>query len=283
MLDLDPTREAPEARDATTVAVVRDGAAGLEVFVVRRHQKSGFLGGAIVFPGGKLDAADADDAWVGCTNGLGTRAASLADDASRALALAVCAVRELIEEAALVPSVTPVDHASAVALRNELEGAASLVGAIRARGLQLDTRGLVALWRWITPRAESRRFDTRFYVLRAPEGQGGAHDDHETTQSFWATPRDLLDRWARGEIAMAPPTSATLEILARASDVAHAIALAEAQALDPVCPFLVFDDGQTILALPGDPLFPDRLPAPTDPSAPTRFVLEGGRFLPQRR
>src|SRR5579872_7361430 len=100
MLDLDPSRAGVAPRDAATLVVVRDApAGGVEVFCVERH-KAGFLGGAVVFPGGKLDAGDADAAWASCTTAPSPAAASMAADEASLRGLAIAACREALEEAA---------------------------------------------------------------------------------------------------------------------------------------------------------------------------------------
>src|SRR5690349_12997588 len=101
MLDLDPKRTGVAPRPAATLVVVRDAAAGVEVFCVERHPKSGFLGGAIVFPGGKVDPADASEAWAQVSDG--------GEGEDRAHRVAAC--REALEEAAILPvRGGPVDH-----------------------------------------------------------------------------------------------------------------------------------------------------------------------------
>jgi hypothetical protein len=149
-------------------------------------------------------------------------------------------------------------------------------------GLVLDVGRMEALARWITPTAEPRRYDTRFYILPLPPGQHGAHDDHETTQSFWATPERILTRWAAGELFLAPPTTHTIELLGRAATVAEALALARSQSLRPVCPHFTQAGDNPILTLPGDPLHPEPSEPPEDADAPTRFVLRNGRFIAAR-
>ncbi|HVU04701.1 MAG TPA: hypothetical protein VHE30_23260 [Polyangiaceae bacterium] len=278
-----PEREsATTPRDAATVVVARDGAGGLEVFCVERHSKSGFMGGALVFPGGKVDARDALPEWETRITELDPRARSLASDLATARSYAVAALREALEEAALIPVVGgSLDDAGARALRDAC-AAAPLDVLLAERGLVLDASRLTAFSRWITPTAEPKRFDTRFYLLAAPLGQEGLHDDHETTKSFWATPPDVLERWSRGEVMLAPPTAWALGLFSNCADVEAAFRAARTTRLDPVEPRFVTDDGGMVLTLPGDPLHEGAGESPLEPGGPTRFVLEGGRFLPKR-
>jgi 8-oxo-dGTP pyrophosphatase MutT (NUDIX family) len=261
-------------RDAATVVVLRQAAQGIEVFSVRRHQKSGFLGGAVVFPGGKVDAADADGAWDALAGAPHPRVASMAGEASpRALAIAAC--REALEEAAILPTDPPIAADRAEALRKDAAGA-SLASLLARDGLRLAIDRLVPWARWVTPEAEARRFDARFFLLELPPGQLGRHDDHETTMSFWARPADVLARFERGEIFLAPPTTRTLELLAGEATIAGATELAARQSLEPVCPIFVPDATGGFLALPGDPSHTVR---ERRVDGPTRFVLRDGRFV----
>jgi 8-oxo-dGTP pyrophosphatase MutT (NUDIX family) len=265
MLDLDPNRKEAPPRDAATLIVVRDGASGLEVFCVERHPKSGFLGGAIVFPGGKVDAADSGEAWSAVVH-------SSAED--RAVRIAAC--REALEEGAILPLKRGgLTHAELLELRTQ---GAEVPARLAARGLEIDVDALVPFARWVTPIAEARRYDTRFYVTTLPAGQEGAHDKHETTSSFWATPADVLARFARGEVQLAPPTHRTLEILAGARTEGDARALARGACLDPICPRLVLEGDVVALVLPGDP--DHDLREPRSPGK-SRYVMRDGRFLPE--
>ena len=263
--------------------MIREAAAGIEVFCVLRHQKSSFLGGAVVFPGGKVDPADAGAAWTELATEPHPRAVELTGSSGgvtpRALAVAAC--RESLEEAGIVPIAPALGAADggpdlADALRSELSGDAGLAGALRRRGLRLALDRLVPWARWITPEAEARRFDARFFLLELPAHQIGRHDEHETTMSFWARPASVLERSARGEIFLAPPTTRTLELLATASDAGAAYALAARQSLEPICPLFVPDAHAPFLALPGDPAHAVR---ERRVAGPTRFVLRDGRFV----
>ena len=291
MLQFDPNREVVTPKQAATVVIARepsDGGPGVEIFCVRRHQASGFLGGAVVFPGGKLEGADRSGAWHELATPVSERVqAWLGGDA---LTYAVACLRETLEEAAILPVVNDTLNDERVkALRGELAdagGAEEAGGGLRTlverHGLVLDTGRLEPLAHWITPEAEARRYDTRFFLVDAPPNQPGAHDKRETTESFWARPKTLLERWRKNEIYLAPPTSRTIELFADAQNVSEARIIARRQSLAPLCPHLVMADGETILALPGDPLYPTPAPLPEDESAPTRFVFTDGRLVPHR-
>jgi 8-oxo-dGTP pyrophosphatase MutT (NUDIX family) len=287
MLDLDANRSVVPPRDAATLLLVRDrpphpSVPRLEVFCVVRHVKSGFLGGAVVFPGGKVDDADRHASWTAVARGARPFVAGEDEALTRAFALAAC--REAIEEAAILPAACrEVTHEEALALRDSL--AAGNIGfraALEQRGLSLDLGSLRPFGRWITPVAESRRFDTRFFLAAAPSRQEGAHDAHETTASFWATPAEVLARFDAGQLQVAPPTHRCLELLATVASSEEAMALAGRLSLEPICPKLVTVVGEAnesvALVLPGDPEHDVR-----DSRVPgkSRFVLRGERWLPE--
>jgi 8-oxo-dGTP pyrophosphatase MutT (NUDIX family) len=270
---LDPAREPVVPEDAATLLVLRDVAGGIEVFCVRRHGKSAFMGGVVVFPGGKLDAADGAAHALG--NGVHPRAAQFADDAAHASALTICACRESLEEAALLPCDPDIDAAHAERLRSDLTHHADFAKLLRSEGLTLRTADLVPFARWITPEAEARRYDARFFVTRRPAGQEGRHDDHETTSSMWATPARLLEAFHRGDLVLAPPTLRTLELLLPLATVEQAMELASTQSLLPIRPRLVPHD-PPMLTLPGDPTHEHD---DVRVAGATRFVLRDGKFV----
>lgn len=280
MLSFDPDRSSEGwdpvvPKDAATLLVLRDGTAGLEVFCVRRHAASAFMGGAVVFPGGKLDEADRAEAFAARGTGLHLRAAHFADDPTHARALAVCACRESLEEAMILPSVPAIPTERLEPMRAALEAGETLLPLLEAAGSELDTGALVPFARWITPAAEQRRYDARFFLTSLPDGQEGLHDDRETVHSVWASPRRMLEAFAAGDVLLAPPTTRCLELLAPRDDVEAALRLAAAQSLEPICPELVGGD-ELVLALPGDP---DHSVADRRVAGPTRFVLEDGRLV----
>ncbi|NUQ79338.1 MAG: hypothetical protein HUU21_37990 [Polyangiaceae bacterium] len=281
MLDFDPLRPSVLPRDASTVIVIRNADRGVEVFCVQRHARSKFMGGAIVFPGGKLDASDAAPIWDEHSTDPHPRTTALAGDpAPTARSLAVAACRETLEEGAILP-VRGGDLTDADVTRMSADlraGTKNLADALAERGLKLALDALVPWARWVTPEAESRRFDARFFLLAMPEGQVGRHDEHETTMSFWARPQEVLDRFFRGLIFLAPPTTRTLELLASAGDVEGAIAMASRQSLRSICPRFVAgaEGGAPYLALPGDPSHEVK---ERRVEGSTRFELRDGMFL----
>lgn len=277
MLDLDERREGAPTKDAATLVIVRDAKDGLEVFCVERNKASRFMGGAIVFPGGKLDPGDREG-WSELVVGT-VSDPSFADDAAHASALAIAACRESLEEAAILP-VTGGTVASEdlkvvrAALKHRPD---AMRDFLRERELRLDLGALVPFARWITPIAESRRFDARFFLVVAPEGQDGAHDEYETMASFWATPVEILRRFEAKEVQLMPPTHRTIEVLATYGSAAEA--RTAHRNLSPVCPRLVQQkegDIETLaLALPGDPehdVKEVRVPGRS------RYVLRGDRW-----
>jgi 8-oxo-dGTP pyrophosphatase MutT (NUDIX family) len=249
------------AKDAATLVLLRDSPEGVLVFCVERHKKSSFLGGAVVFPGGKVDASDRDPGWAKIT------------EPPRA------ACRETLEEATILPAASlPLSHEDSLALRTLLSrGEATLLSWLTSTGSRLDLARLMPFCRWITPTAETRRYDTRFFFAIAGE-ERGAHDERETTDSFWATPAALLARFDAGTAMLMPPTHRTLSMLKDLARARDAEDLAAATSKDPICPEVVRQGDTLALTLPGDPEHPVR--TPRSPGA-SRFVLRGTRWLPE--
>lgn len=168
------------------------------------------------------------------------------------------------------------EAAFAVAAARELAEEANVV---------VDAATLVPFARWITPSAEGKRFDARFFVAAAPADQIARHDNLETVDSLWATPADVLARYERGELKLPPPTIRNLEDLAVHATVDAALAWARGRVVAPILPKLVPLDDTIAIVLPWDPEYA-ALPGegiviePTHPVArpPSRFVLSEGRW-----
>jgi len=281
----------PNARPAATVVVLRDSAAGPEVFMVRRHQGTAFMGGAHVFPGGRVDAADhgADEAWC---DGIPQAALQL-DELPRAEALAyhVAASRELFEEAGVllardahgrfVPLAGAADHERFSQDRQDVHGGRTpLRSIIEREHLRLGLDTLVLFAHWVTPPIDTRQFDTRFFMTRVPPQQVPVHDDTETTHSVWMTPAVAIAQAMNLEIVLPPPTWTTLRELEPFRSVDDALAWARRRRVVRRMPLLFEQDGRSLLVVPGDPLHPEA--AGDEPPAETRFVKDEGRWRAER-
>lgn len=282
-MELNNVRVTTPPRDAATVVLLRDGAGGLEVFMVKRHGASDVLGGAYVFPGGKVDEADHDDESIDSLgvppDALHAMLAEPAIDARKAAAMFVAAARETFEECGVLlsPGADADRQRAAHALHREGHDFASVLAQL---GIGLDTSRLRPWSRWITPVVPSlqqKRFDTRFFVGAVPPEQAALHDNREASDSAWLRPREALDRfWAR-EIELAPPQIMTLAHLTRHPSVAQALAEAGRRPPPTIQPEPFDQDGTRVVAYPGDPAHP--LQARAMPG-PTRLRFVKGRFEP---
>jgi 8-oxo-dGTP pyrophosphatase MutT (NUDIX family) len=264
MTTLDPTEV--EVRPASTVMLVRDGDQGIEVFMVRRNPRSEFVGGAFVFPGGAVDDHDQHPAVADHCVGLADAdaSASLGIDAG-GLAYWVAAIRETFEECGLLLAYDqrgdivrfddPEVEARFVGHRRRVDvGDLSMIELCRQEQLTLASDSIHYFSHWVTPVGPPRRYDTRFFVARAPEAQVGLHDDRETVASLWVRPVEALERAEAGELEIIFPTARNLEALTRFSAADQVLAAAQCQPeVTAVRPRTVQEPGGTRISLPGDP------------------------------
>ena len=225
-----PMTPAVPTRDGATVMLVRDGHLDdrpLEVFMLRRHPSTAF-GSVHVFPGGVVDATDhapeLDDLCPGLTD---QEASERLGVASGGRAYWVAAVREAFEEAGVLLArrvdgeAVRFDGHEDVQRRFDQHrravhaGERSLVEVLAAEHLVLALDGVRYVAHWITPEGEPKRFDTRFFLARAPEGQAYAHDDAELIGSEWVRPPDALARHQAGDFPMIGPTIVSLQDIGR--------------------------------------------------------------------
>ena len=208
---------------AATILIVRDGTDGLEVLMVERHANIGFAGGALVWPGGKIDPADFDGGWMEAATDLQAH-----DPDERAAR--VGAIREAYEECGLLLATrdgVPVGaHAGSLTdMRQRVDKDATLFQPlVRGHGLTLCTHDLHPFARWIPPPALHKRFDTRFYLARLPANQVPVQDGTEAVDIIWIRPQDALDQLAAGTAKIIFPTARNLELLALSTSVDQAFA-----------------------------------------------------------
>ena len=225
-------------RPAATLALLRDAECGPEVLLMRRTHLAEFASGAYVFPGGAVDVADRDPALAMLVRGIDDEQASRALGMREGgLAYWIAAIRECCEEAGLLLAYERSGDLLAIegeSRRAELatqrralaQGNLTLADLLREGGLTLATDKLAYLTRWITQPGRPRRFDTRFFVARAPLRQQSEHDGSGLLHHVWLTPEEALARHARGEVSLLYPTIKTLQTLARFKAVDEAIAYA---------------------------------------------------------
>lgn len=262
---------------------MREADAQVEVLMLQRHPSAPFMGGAHVFPGGRVDGADAGGAFLDRCDGMSHAAAQLPDlPPEAAAAFHVAAVRELFEEAGILLAKDEQGHFARAKehalsrLRLQVHaGTLTLPELAAMQGLRFALDALVAFAHWVTPPGEPRRFDTRFFLAAAPPGQTAAHDERETIHAEWITPAAAIAACRRGAIHLPPPTWTTLRELEACERVDDALALARRRAMVRREPLLVEEGGREMLVLPGDPLSSVAEP---DPPRETRFVRVDGRW-----
>lgn len=277
------------ARDAATIMLVRDGSGDgygtLEVCMLRRHTNSDFVGGAYVFPGGKVDDADrgapAEQVCVGRSD---AEASALLEIDSGGLAFWVAALRECFEEAGVLLAYEQASGARAMvdvsheerrtqlaSIRHRLNGGeVGFLEACTAEHLALAVDRVHYFSHWITPEPAPKRFDTRFFVTALPPGQVPLHDDYETVDTVWVKPAEALERARAGEFDLIFPTMKNLEAIGRFATSAELLGAAAAiEHVPAVLPRVVSDDRGFRILLPGDAGYEDALagrPAASDPS-----------------
>jgi len=251
------------ALPAATVTLVRDTAQGVEVLMLQRNHQSGFMPGMFLFPGGAVDAGDAAAEVAARCKGLDDDAASAALGlASGGLPYWAAAIRESFEEAAVLLAcdaggrlVNPRDPARLDRFeeyRRKLNaGEEDLRVMLELEDLTLAVDHLTYFSHWITPVTAPRRYDTRFFVAVAPEGQEAAPDNVEAIHHVWLSAGAAVDRYGSGEYKMRTPTIRTLEMFAAFDTTAALIAGLRAQVSIPAMLPRIAPTGARLL--PGDP------------------------------
>jgi len=228
---LHPARTYPEPLPAATVLLLRDGPDGLEVLMTRRAMTASFAPGAYVFPGGGIDAADAQ---------AHAMARHRPGQDARRLTQAIAAIRESFEELGLLLARHAVGRwadANDIAALDRKAPAEAFAPQCQARGLTLAADAVFWLAHWVTDRDLPRRFDVPFLVARMPEGQHPVADEKEQFEPLWVRPADALARHAAGQFFIIFPTIRTLERLQRFARVDDVLAACQnEQPLFTSCP-----------------------------------------------
>jgi len=210
--------------------------------MVRRNDKVAFMAGSYVFPGGRVDDADQPPQGEPVPKAIFPDLTDVEEAAYR-----MAAVRELQEEA----------------------------------NVDITVDDLHPFAHWVTPEIEIRRYDTRFFLARMPEGQTAKHDEGETTALEWLTPHAAIAKFERRELLLPPPTWTTIRQLAPRQSIDDVLSWARSRSIVRVMPGFFKNGEEVTLTLPGDPLHPT-IPGWEVPEE-TRFVLEeGARWAPRK-
>lgn len=270
-------------RAAATVVMLRDAADGLEVLMQKRHAASSVLGGAFVFPGGKLDPADTElDMAAHLDQNPAALHAALGEPGLspvEAAGLHVAALREAFEESGLLLAHDVTKRLAVLAAMRVTRGL-SFNRLLADLSLRLDTANLAPWSRWITPKVPSvtsKRFDTRFFIAVVNDEVEVSHDDHEAVESVWVKPRAALASYWSGTMALAPPQIMSLAHLARHGSAGSVLEEARRRGPMLIEPHTCEIEGQRVVCYPGDERHAVRQRALPGPS---RLVFRNSRFEP---
>lgn len=232
--------ELPPPIPAATLILMRPaGSRPPEILMMERAPNMAFAAGALVFPGGRIDAADHETAAA--------HAPGLSDGAAR-----IAAIRETIEETGIAPALIPTPDAEvAAALRAGIRSGEPFGERLAGAGLSLDLGALTPFARWCPNFRETRRFDALFYLAAAPAGAVEATaDDAEAVRTFWATAAEVLAEIEAGRARAIFPTRRNLERLARFASFEEAQAHAQRHPVQRITPWIEDREGRPHLCIP---------------------------------
>jgi 8-oxo-dGTP pyrophosphatase MutT (NUDIX family) len=288
----------PELKKATTVILMREERHGFAVYLLKRSEKSSFMPGNFVYPGGMVDPEDCQPAVYDLCKGVSPEEANrilgrpLASE--ECLSYWVAGIRELFEEAGvllaydqrgnLLSLQNPAHRELMARYRNPIQnGKATMARMAQDEKLFFAVDKVTFHAHWITPEAYPQRFDTYFFLARHPAGQEATHDHKEMTAGMWVTPQEALERNSKGEMVLSPPTLKTIEDLSLFASLDDLFTATRKNVVEPVLPILKKVSNQTFIVYPWDPDYSvfqrGDIPAPLDHGRPSRPGDRATRIL----
>ncbi|NOX51649.1 MAG: NUDIX hydrolase [Gammaproteobacteria bacterium] len=246
-------KQSVEPKPSATIMLLRDGAHGMEVFMVVRHHEIDFASGALVFPGGKADAQDFDETLLPYLHG------NPSDPNQRALQ--VSAIREAFEECGILLArpmngehiISAQRLAQLQPFRVQLnDGSLSLLDFLEQQQLQLACDTLVHFAHWITPEMMPKRFDTHFYLAMAPHDHLAVHDGYESVDSIWITPAQVEADAQTGQRTVIFPTLLNIQKLGLWQSSAQALQAAKEAIVVPVLPWMERREEGNFVCIPAE-------------------------------
>jgi len=234
---------------AATLLLVRDGARGLEVLMAARHEDSGFAAGALVFPGGKVDAGDL---------AVARRHPQLATSPDIAAASRVAAVRETWEECGILLArrTGATSVLSLAELRQACAGNRPFEALLAETGLELALDHVVPFAHWITPVDRPKRFDTQFFITPFEGDQEALHDGREAVDARWVQPLEAIADADAGKLKLVFATRVNLMRLGASRSVAEALEATRRARIVPITPQLVKTPSGPALRIPPEAGYP---------------------------
>ncbi len=255
----------PPLREASTIILAREKKGLLEIYLLKRSTKSGFMGGLYVFPGGAVDLCDRDDSWHQhldlSSEQIKQQLGSSHFPVDTARGFAIAAIRETLEEAGVFiasgrnKTFEDIEDMALYRLKKDLSSS-WFKTKIMAENWILSLSSLGRWSHWITPKLMKKRFDTRFFIVLMPKGQTCVPDNFETKHGVWLAPRKALEQNLEARTPLSPPTVVTLTQLLKFNTLDELEHEMHSRPWgDPIAPALVSSSNGPVILEPWDPMY----------------------------
>ena len=256
-------------KKAATIILLREiKPEGFEIFLLKRHEKSSFMAGNFVYPGGRVDREDGSLEICSLSKGITFEEAYKVFGATippeDSFAHWIAGIRELFEEAGVLFAYNQDGTLFQLKDRNQKEkflhyrellqkGRMTICQMAKEEKLLFALDQLHYYAHWITPESHVHRFDTRFFLACHPAGQEASYDRKETTAGIWLTPEKALEENLKGEVCLSPPTLKTIEDLSRFKSINEILRSLKKREIHPILPILTQVSDETFIIFPWDP------------------------------